>query len=103
MGSKACFMSPPNDCSPRIFSRCFEQLRPKLLAVDEAHCISQWGHDFRPEYSRLGEARKKLGMPPTIALTATATDDVREDIIFAAWPARSDRCRDGFRSAEFAL
>jgi len=63
------------------FQPLLEKLRPKLLAVDEAHCISQWGHDFRPEYSRLGEARKKLGLPPTIALTATATDDVREDIV----------------------
>ena len=69
----------------RMFSAQFEpllaKLRPKLLAVDEAHCISQWGHDFRPEYSRLGEARRNLGMPPTIALTATATEDVRNDII----------------------
>lgn len=63
------------------FQPMMEKLRPKLLAVDEAHCISQWGHDFRPEYSRLGEARKKLGDPPTIALTATATEDVRDDII----------------------
>jgi ATP-dependent DNA helicase RecQ len=63
------------------FQSTLEQLRPKLFAVDEAHCISQWGHDFRPEYSRLGEVRQRLGKPPTIALTATATDDVREDII----------------------
>src|SRR5256885_7112364 len=42
---------------------------------------SQWGHDFRPEYSQLGEVRKRLGSPPTIALTATATEDVRGDII----------------------
>ena len=69
----------------RFFSQSFaplvEKLRPKLLAVDEAHCISQWGHDFRPEYARLGEVRRQLGSPPTIALTATATEDVREDII----------------------
>jgi ATP-dependent DNA helicase RecQ len=69
----------------RIFGANFqpllEKLRPKLLAVDEAHCISQWGHDFRPEYARLGEARQRLGNPPTIALTATATEDVRGDII----------------------
>jgi ATP-dependent DNA helicase RecQ len=63
------------------FQSMLQHLRPKLLAVDEAHCISQWGHDFRPEYSRLGEARKKLGDPPAIALTATATEDVRIDII----------------------
>ena len=53
----------------------------KLLAVDEAHCISEWGHDFRPDYARLGKFRKMLGCPPTIALTATATDAVRRDII----------------------
>lgn len=52
-----------------------------LLAVDEAHCISEWGHDFRPDYSRLGEIRQLLGNPVTIALTATATPDVQADII----------------------
>ena len=51
-----------------------------LLAVDEAHCISQWGHDFRPSYLRVAEARVRIGSPPTVALTATATPDVREDI-----------------------
>lgn len=53
----------------------------RLLAVDEAHCISQWGHDFRPDYSRLGEIRTFLGHPPTIALTATATANVQNDIL----------------------
>ena len=52
-----------------------------LLAIDEAHCISQWGHDFRPSYLRVAEARTKLGSPPTVALTATATPEVRSDII----------------------
>ncbi len=51
-----------------------------LLAIDEAHCISQWGHDFRPDYTRVGEIRKSLGSPTTIALTATATVEVQEDI-----------------------
>ncbi len=50
------------------------------MAVDEAHCVSQWGHDFRPDYSRLGEIRQWLGSPTTIALTATATAECREDI-----------------------
>ena len=53
----------------------------RLLAVDEAHCISEWGHDFRPDYSRLIEIRELLGNPTTIALTATATPDVQADIV----------------------
>jgi ATP-dependent DNA helicase RecQ len=52
-----------------------------FVAVDEAHCISEWGHDFRPDYLRIGKALDSLGRPQTIALTATATERVREDII----------------------
>ena len=52
-----------------------------LLAVDEAHCISEWGHDFRPHYRALGRHRVALGRPPTIAVTATATPPAREDIV----------------------
>jgi len=52
-----------------------------LLAVDEAHCISQWGHDFRPDYTRVREIRAQMGDPTTIALTATATRDVQADIV----------------------
>ena len=53
---------------------------PSLLAVDEAHCISEWGHDFRPHYRQIGRWRAALGRPPTIALTATATPATRRDI-----------------------
>lgn len=53
----------------------------RMLAIDEAHCISEWGHDFRKDYARLGYFRSVLGAPPTIALTATATPIVREDIV----------------------
>jgi ATP-dependent DNA helicase RecQ len=53
----------------------------QLLAVDEAHCISEWGHDFRPDYHRLGKFRESLGGVQTIALTATATPRVRQDIV----------------------
>ena len=52
-----------------------------LLAVDEAHCISEWGHDFRPSYLRIAQVRERLGWPPTVALTATATPHVRRDIV----------------------
>jgi ATP-dependent DNA helicase RecQ len=54
---------------------------PSLLVVDEAHCVSQWGHDFRPEYLRLASAARALGRPPILALTATAAPPVRADIV----------------------
>ena len=56
-------------------------LKPGLVAVDEAHCISAWGHDFRPDYLALGDLIKGIGRPPVLALTATASPPVREDII----------------------
>jgi ATP-dependent DNA helicase RecQ len=52
-----------------------------LIVIDEAHCVSQWGHDFRPAYTALKSAISSLGRPPVMALTATATDDVVEDIV----------------------
>ena len=58
-------------------------IRPKLLAVDEAHCIAEWGHDFRPSYRTLGAARYRLDRPPALALTGSATPEVRQDIVAA--------------------
>jgi ATP-dependent DNA helicase RecQ len=78
------------------FAELAARLKPSLLAIDEAHCISQWGHDFRPEYHRLGEVRRLLGNPPTIALTATATDDVRADIIHQLQLRQPDVVITGF-------
>ncbi len=77
---KIVYAVPERFRSPR-FVEAVRQAGLRLLAIDEAHCISQWGHDFRPDYARLGHFRQSLGSPPTIALTATATDDVRRDIV----------------------
>jgi ATP-dependent DNA helicase RecQ len=74
------YLAPERFAAPS-FQRLLPQLRPNLLVVDEAHCLSFWGHDFRPEYMRLGEVREQLGSPTTIALTATATPNVRSDIV----------------------
>ncbi len=64
-----------------IAESTFAATKPALLCIDEAHCISEWGHDFRPAYLRLGAQRKVLGKPVMLALTATATPHVRKDII----------------------
>jgi ATP-dependent DNA helicase RecQ len=74
------YVAPERFSAPGFFS-IIAGRKLSLLAIDEAHCISQWGHDFRPEYLRLGEVRKQLGGPLTIALTATATREVRADIV----------------------
>jgi ATP-dependent DNA helicase RecQ len=63
------------------FQNFLKTLKISLIAIDEAHCISEWGHDFRPDYRNLAKLRKLFPAVPVMALTATATDKVREDII----------------------
>jgi ATP-dependent DNA helicase RecQ len=77
--ARLLFITPEQLASP---SRLAEvaALRPALVAVDEAHCISTWGLDFRPDYLSLGHIIRALGRPPIVALTATASPPVREDI-----------------------
>ncbi|MBC7742519.1 MAG: ATP-dependent DNA helicase RecQ [Bdellovibrionaceae bacterium] len=73
------FVAPERFRKPEFWN-CLAARRVKLFVVDEAHCISLWGHDFRPDYSKLEGYRSRLGSPPLLALTATATPDVQGDI-----------------------
>ena len=79
-GGRLVVLTTPETLESAATASCFERARPALLCVDEAHCISEWGHDFRPSYLRLGASRERLGNPATLALTATATPRVRTDI-----------------------
>jgi ATP-dependent DNA helicase RecQ len=76
---KFLFVSPERLQAPHFLQR-MERMPVSLIAVDEAHCISQWGYDFRPAYLRIADIREWLPDVPVLALTATATSDVIEDI-----------------------
>jgi ATP-dependent DNA helicase RecQ len=85
----------PERFTPAFIER-MKQVNIRLLAVDEAHCLSQWGHDFRPDYLKLGRVRAELGNVQTIALTATATPEVQEDIAVVLGLKDCDRYVTGF-------
>jgi ATP-dependent DNA helicase RecQ len=77
--TRLLFVAPETLLMPRIFSM-LDEVSVSLLTIDEAHCISEWGHDFRPEYRQLVEVRHRYPQTTCLALTATATTRVREDI-----------------------
>ncbi|GIF50651.1 ATP-dependent DNA helicase RecQ [Asanoa ferruginea] len=74
------FITPEQLADPDRLAQV-KALKPSLVAIDEAHCISAWGHDFRPDYLALGHVIRELGRPPVVALTATASPPVRDDIV----------------------
>ena len=78
--AKLLYVAPETLLTPRIYS-LLSSLKLDLLAIDEAHCISEWGHDFRPEYRQLADVRRKFPSAVCMALTATATPRVRADIM----------------------
>jgi ATP-dependent DNA helicase RecQ len=73
------FLAPEQLAKSDVLHRLAEA-KPSLFVVDEAHCVASWGHDFRPDYLRLGDAAETLGRPPVLALTATASRPVRDEI-----------------------
>ena len=78
--ARFAFLSPEQLARPDVVDR-LRGMQPSLLVVDEAHCVSRWGHDFRPDYLRLGEVVEALGHPVVAALTATAAPPVRDEVV----------------------
>jgi ATP-dependent DNA helicase RecQ len=103
-GGPLLVMTTPETLAARELLDALATSGVGLAAVDEAHCISEWGHDFRPSYSRIGAVLGELGSPPVLALTATATERVRstitsslgmrDPIVVAASPHRSNLAFD---------
>jgi RecQ family ATP-dependent DNA helicase len=85
------------------FIEMLAKRKPSLIAIDEAHCISQWGHDFRPDYRMLGQSLPALRPAPVIALTATATSRVQDDIAAQLGMSEASRFIYGFRRENLAI
>lgn len=86
----------PERLRHRLFHQALARTDVSLLAVDEAHCIPQWGHDFRPDYLHIAAARQEMGNPTTVALTATATSQVQDDIVHHLGIPEAKRIITGF-------
>jgi ATP-dependent DNA helicase RecQ len=99
---KLLFIAPERLMSESFMMR-LEQTKIAMLAIDEAHCISEWGHNFRPEYLRLAEVAKRLKLHPVLALTATATPGVATDIRKAFAITKADHIQTPFHRPNLEL
>ena len=99
---KLLYVAPERFLNERFMER-IGRARVPLLAIDEAHCISQWGHNFRPEYLKLARHARRLGITRVLALTATATPQVVDDIAAAFAIAPADRILTGFYRPNLTL
>ena len=95
-------ITPESVCSPAV-QETLEGVKFALFCVDEAHCVSQWGHDFRPSYLGLRRAAEVLGRPPILGLTATATPAIAEDVLVQLGMKDAHVCRVSFHRPNLAF
>ncbi len=95
-------ITPESVCSP-VVQETLEGVKFSLFCVDEAHCVSQWGHDFRPSYLGLRRAAEVLGRPPILGLTATATPAIAEDVLVQLGMKDAHVCRVSFHRPNLAF
>ncbi|MDP1849466.1 MAG: ATP-dependent DNA helicase RecQ [Solirubrobacteraceae bacterium] len=95
-GSAAVCFAAPERFASAAFRTALSRRALALFVVDEAHCVSEWGHDFRPDYLRLASVIAELGHPPVMACTATATPKVAEEIVARLGLREPERVRSGF-------
>ncbi len=100
--AKLLYVAPETLLTPRIFG-LLDALRVDLLTIDEAHCISEWGHDFRPEYRQLVDVRRRYPKAVCLALTATATPRVRQDIVRSLGFSQSNEFVASFNRANLYI
>jgi ATP-dependent DNA helicase RecQ len=100
--TRLVLITPESVCSPAV-QETLEGVKFSLFCVDEAHCVSQWGHDFRPSYLGLRRAAEVLGRPPILGLTATATPAIAEDVLLQLGMKDSHICRVSFHRPNLAF
>ncbi|HXJ22086.1 MAG TPA: RecQ family ATP-dependent DNA helicase [Polyangia bacterium] len=100
--ARLMMITPESVCSPAV-QEALEGVKFSLFCVDEAHCVSQWGHDFRPSYLGLRRAAQVLGRPPILGLTATATPDIADDVLVQMGMKDAKVCRVSFHRPNLAF